>query len=104
MSTGDELRRIACEAAQYAQARVTQLDAEIFDLQKQLASKQTERDAASSALDRYANFPLSAGADGPCPYCWIETGQNVPIRPIGGGTSTEDFFRCSNGHDITVPF
>ncbi len=103
MTADQELRKIASETARYAQARVTRLEEEVLDLEKRLAEKKTERDSARLAAKRLSNFQVTIGTDYQCPRCWIESGTRSPLRPIGGGTRDEDFFRCRRGHDVTIP-
>lgn len=105
MSTEQELRRIAHEAAGYAQDRLAVLEQEVMELQQRLAEKEAERDAARDAPTRLANFSAGSGGNYFCPHCWIERGVRSALRPIGGGTNDHDLFRCRDvDHTIEVPF
>jgi uncharacterized small protein (DUF1192 family)/DNA-directed RNA polymerase subunit RPC12/RpoP len=93
MGVFEQLKQAAIEIADRLEARVSQLDREIAGLEQERAKKQAERDLASRAPQRLANFPVQVGSDYLCPRCWIEEGKRSPIAPIPSETR-DDIFRC----------
>lgn len=105
MTTEDQLWRIAREIAAQAQARVTQLEQEISDLEKRLPQAKAERDAARLAPKRLANYEVRLGAYHQCPRCWIEHERRSPLRPIPSNAGDVDLFRCGNcGETFEITF
>jgi hypothetical protein len=94
----DQFRAFAQEIAQRAQSRVLDLEREIFDLETVLAKKKAERDSASLAPQRLANFDVKLGTDYQCPSCWIERETRSSLRPTRNGTDTEDYVGCPKCH------
>ena len=92
----DELERIAKDRAAGAKHRAAQLKREIADLERTTAEKKTQLEAANLAPDRLANYSARIGIDYRCPLCWMDHGRHATLRPIGGGTDMEDFFRCNS--------
>ena len=104
MTTDRELRRLARETADNAQAQVTQLEQEVLDLETRLTEKKAERDAARLAPKRLADFKVKIGPDYQCPQCWITGGIQSPLRPRPG-TSDADVFRCPRcAETFFIPF
>lgn len=103
MTTERELRRAAREAADYAQARVSQFERELADLEKRLADAKAKRDTARLAPKRLADFQVKIGADYQCPRCWISEGVHASIRPVPSNTR-DDLFGCRRcGSDFLIP-
>ena len=82
MPTEGVLRGIAREVAEYAQEGVAHLDQEVLELQRQLAEKEAERDAARAAPQRLPTYRAGDGGNYYCPNCWIERGVQSALRSI----------------------
>ena len=98
----DYLRQQAEEIAGATQERVSDLDREIAEIEKQKAKKEAERDLARGALKRLANFPVKNGADYLCPNCWVTRGGMSTLQPIPS-PDRHDIFRCGLcGHELVI--
>ena len=94
MSIGDQLREYAAQIAEQNQERQAGLEREILDLETKAAQKKALVDALRFGPQRLLDFQFKLGADYQCPRCWINHEKRSALTPIGGGTNTEDFFRC----------
>jgi hypothetical protein len=93
----DEMKRIAREIAEHAQAKISNLDQQLAEIDKQKMQINTEREKASSALKRAANFPVKLGADYLCPACWVDDDVTSTMRPAPS-PDRNDIFRCNRCH------
>ncbi|HEV8015845.1 MAG TPA: hypothetical protein VGP48_09945 [Stellaceae bacterium] len=97
-------REIAEQMAEYASARASQHQRELKEAELRKAEIEAKLRSANAALDRLANFQVKIGADYQCPACWIENETKAILRPVGGGTDADDFFRCNKcGAEFNVP-
>src|SRR5258708_7033627 len=96
MSIVQQLGEYAAQLAEQNQQRRAGLERELGDLQVQIAQKQAMPDTLGFGHQRLANFQVKIGPDYQCPRCWIMLEKRSALRPIGGGTNTEDFFRCND--------
>ncbi len=103
MSIKGEFIQKAAEAAAYMQERTARLREEYLTAQKIASDKKAELDLASSAVKRAADFQVTLGADYQCPFCWIESGERTPLRPVSSDTG-DDIFRCRHGHEHTISY
>jgi hypothetical protein len=103
MSPSQHLREIAIEKANDIKGRTSALKRELAQIEERKAAIEIQLKEASLASDRSRNFTPEIGGDLQCPYCWVATETESRLRPIGGGSSYEDFFRCDNGHDFAFP-
>ena len=101
MSQENSKNKLRQEAIQIA----TQLQSNTNALKLQLAKIEEEKlllnlriEAADLTRDRAQTFRPVIDSVRQCPHCWIATGIQSALSPIGGGTNTEDFFRCSKCH------
>jgi hypothetical protein len=105
MTTENRLLEIATDIARHSHQQKTVLEREILGLEAQLAQKKFALDAANLALDRLANLKVKIGGDYQCPSCWVKDETRSVLKPVGGGTSAEDYFRCPRCElHVTVPF
>lgn len=105
MSSEKEFCRIANDFANTAQVQISRLEGEILELQKDLAKKQTQRNSATRALERAANYPVTRGVDYVCPACWVLEGATAILRNIPSDIPAEDGFQCSAcGRNFSIPF
>ncbi len=104
MSIAGELKQIASELAQGAQARMADLQRQLTDVETRKAQIEADLKAARLSPERVFNFQPQIGGDFQCPRCWIQNETKAVLAPIGGGTKTEDFFRCRTcGFEISLP-
>jgi hypothetical protein len=104
MPIGTELRKIANEIADRMQQRGAQLQHEIENLETVLARKKAELDTTDRVHDRLADFAIQVGSDYQCPACWIERETRSSLTPLGGGTRSEESFRCrACGRRFNIP-
>jgi hypothetical protein len=102
MAITDHLKNYAGEFAERAHQRKIELDRKHSDLQVELAKVEAERQSASDALKRLANYPVKLGADYQCPRCWVQRGAMSPLKPIPSDTN-DDLFRCQLCHlDLVI--
>jgi hypothetical protein len=105
MSIAGEIAQVAAELAQNAQGRVSRLQRELTEVEARKAEIEAQLKTASLLPERVFNFKPRIGADFQCPRCWIEHEKRSALTPMGGGTSSEDFFRCpACGYELAIPF
>ncbi len=90
----DELMRVARDFAAQFDQRKARLEQEELDLETALAKKRQEREAASLAPQRLADYPVTVGPDYLCPRCWIADGRSVPLSGAPSPDPNQDVFRC----------
>ena len=97
-SSDSWLIRIAQQAAEEAQARITGLLQEQADLKNRQAAVDAALSLARTAVARLDQFQSLLGKqDFYCPLCWINGGVQSTLRAIPRATSA-DLFRCNNCH------
>jgi transposase-like protein len=84
----------AARMAAYEQRRATDLRLQITEVEHMKTKLLADLDLARRAGERLTDFKVKVGIDYQCPRCWIENETRSALAPIGGGTRTEDFFRC----------
>src|SRR5580704_11450609 len=98
------LMKIAAELAGNAKFKATALQKEKLTIEARLREIETELHAANLAHERLNSFVPVRGNDLQCPGCWIDREAAAALRPVGGGTRTEDFFKCRTcGPDLSFP-
>ena len=103
MSIEARLAKIASQIAEQFTNRSPALEQELLGIEQRKMAIEAELDIAHLAHKRLLNFRPILGADYQCPRCWIKREQRAALDPIGGGTGSEDYFRCSECHEpITV--
>ncbi|MDR3376721.1 MAG: hypothetical protein P4L98_23630 [Ancalomicrobiaceae bacterium] len=103
MSAESQIQQITAELAKRAQLRVSSLRREVAELEKALEEKKAALATAELGPARLERFQVKQGVDLMCPYCWMGHERHAILKPIGGGTRHEDFFRCSTcQQDVTV--
>jgi DNA-directed RNA polymerase subunit RPC12/RpoP len=105
MSIAGQVAQVAAALAQNAQGRMSRLQHEL----KEIETRKTEIEAQLKVIglipERVLNFKPRVGADFQCPRCWIEHENRSALIPMGGGTSSEDYFRCPDcSYEIAIPF
>jgi hypothetical protein len=95
MSLEHEILKLAAEIAERLQQRSISLEQEILDLEARITQKEAERDLASRAPKRLANFEVQFRGYYQCPACWIERETRSPLHPRTGADIT-DTFECSD--------
>jgi hypothetical protein len=83
-----QLQDMAAEFARNAQSQATHLHHDLLEIEAKLH-------VANLARDRLASFVPSLRAISKAPGFWINNELRSSLRAIGGGTSTEDLFRCN---------
>ena len=101
VSIVEEMKRKAQEIAAHVHAKISSLDSQLADIEKQKAAIEAERQKAGSALKRAADFPVKSGADYLCPVCWVDDGVTATLRPVPS-SDRHDIFRCNRCHFETV--
>ena len=96
MSIEHEILKIAGEIAERLEATEACLHQEALNFEAKAAAKHAARNLARGARKRLANFEVEFRGYYLCPTCWIEHETRSPMRAIGGGTDTVDFFRCTS--------
>ncbi len=106
MSTRTEQRiiEIAEEIAEHKEARSSEIEKELREIEAQKAAKEAELNTAKLAFKRSLSFQVRVGADLQCPSCWIDRNRRSVMVNING-TDVEDVFRCRVCRlEIGVPF
>jgi len=88
-----ELKALANQMAAREQAKLSQIEKRLTELEEEKASLEARRDLASTAHERALNFQPVLGADYQCPSCWIVGKGAASLRPIDGKPG-KDLFRC----------
>lgn len=102
MNIALQLTEIAEGYAQRAQQRVPELEHQIAEIEAKLVQARTEREAASRAAQRLADYPVKIGVEYFCPRCWIDHGRRAALSPIPSDTNN-DLLRCHVCHlDIEI--
>lgn len=103
MSVANLLIQEASRVSANARYRAEGLQIEKRNLETRLSQIQAQLDAADFALDRLNSYRPIIGDDLQCFRCWMETGRQSVLSPIGGGTTKEDLYRCHTcGLDYSV--
>jgi plasmid stability protein len=103
MSIEDQLKRQADAIAAQHSSSAGALARDYDSLRQQLAEIEEKLKRANLATARRDSFQPSVGHEYTCPRCWIEKELRAVIEPIGGGSRTEDYFRCREcRRDITI--
>jgi hypothetical protein len=95
MSRAGELKQMATDIARSLQNRVSALQKELEKIKAREVEIETQLNFARSVPDRLFNYQPELESGPQCPSCWIKHENRAPLYPIGGGTSTHDFFRCT---------
>jgi hypothetical protein len=91
-----QLQEMAAEFARNAQSQATHLHHELLEIERRKRQIEAKFHVANLAHDRLASFVPALEGNFLCPRCWINNEVRSSLRPIGGGgTSTEDLFRCN---------
>jgi len=93
-----ELKALANEMAAHEQAKLSQIEKRLTELEDEKAALEARRDLASTARERALNFQPVLGADYQCPACWVVGEERAALGPISGEPH-KDFFRCSRCHE-----
>lgn len=105
MAIGASLTKIAGQIVEHLESRAPALKQELIEIEERKLAIERELNAADLAQKRLLNFRPMLGANYQCPSCWVWHEQTSSLYPIGGGTRTEDHFRCSVCHEtITISF
>lgn len=102
MSLIKQISDIARDLAGDLQKGTANAEAELVQIEKQRAAVMARLDLGRLAQKRLSEFRPEIGAQYQCPQCWIIDERRSALRPIPG-TVREDMFRCSFGHEYTVP-
>jgi hypothetical protein len=90
-----QLQEMAGEFARNAQCQATHLHHDLLEIERRKRQIEAKFHVANLAHDRLASFLPVLGGNFQCPGCWINNEVRSSLRPIGGGTSTQDLFRCN---------
>lgn len=101
MTIADHLRKIAQEAADDANARISELDRQLAEIEKQKAEIDAKRTDARGVFQRLANFPVTSGVDYLCPLCWVDDDKRSLLAPVASQTR-QDLFSCRVCHFETA--
>jgi hypothetical protein len=103
MSAGNFFAQYARDYAHRKEGQSAALVRERDELRSKLAKVEADLSVAQSAAARGSMYPITAEAD-LCPVCWVNE-KSIPIRAMGGGTDSADFFPCGIcGTEFEVPF
>jgi len=89
-----ELKALANQMSAREQAKLSQIEKRLTELEEEKALLEARRDLASTANQRALNFQPVLGSDYQCPACWIVDKERAALGPISGEPH-KDFFRCS---------
>jgi hypothetical protein len=90
-----QLQDMAAEFARNAQSQATHLHHDLLEIERRKRQIEAKLHVANLARDRLASFVPSLRAISKAPGFWINNELRSSLRAIGGGTSTEDLFRCN---------
>jgi hypothetical protein len=91
MTRQEELKQEAISIANDLKQEYLEDDKELASLKAKIATLEAR---VSARPDPYVRAKEYVGAADECPYCWVRRGIASPLKPVGGGTTTLDFFRC----------
>ena len=78
----------------------TTLDKERLDLQRKLAEIELAINGIDAAQLRLAELSHSLSGNDFCVSCFVNDGNRFDLKPIGGGTKTEDYMQCPHCDEV----
>jgi hypothetical protein len=94
MSRAGELKQMADEFARYAQARVSELQRQLTEIEARKAAAEASLASVRLAPERAYHFQSEIGGELQCPRCWVDNELRAPLAPIPSDTGN-DLFRCN---------
>jgi ribosomal protein L37AE/L43A len=95
----EEAKRYAANA----QARLSKLEADLKDIERQKAEVEAKCQAARVATKRLLKFEVQIGSEYQCPRCWIEHERRSALRGVASRTS-DDIMACRIcGAEFVIP-
>lgn len=88
----EEAQRLAANA----QRRVSALETELKEIERQKTEVAAKCQTARLAPKRALQFQPSDGAEFYCPRCWVERGKRSTVRSFATGKANFDCVRCND--------
>jgi hypothetical protein len=93
-NTGGLLKREAQHIAGQMRAQISNFEAQLEELQKQMQVLETQLHMARLATKRAASYRYNVNGVRYCPNCWIKDESRSRVVSISSGSDDYDLWRC----------